>query len=169
MPGLVPYVMIMLLVYITVKTTIHGGSRESICSTVFVTFPICLCHRGQKNLVVFGKCSFGFLCQTADGWAPWFCGICCCQKLKTKTAVVWNKSEWWNLDMADFEFSHNVAEYLTVSSVGEIKGALGMKSATQPVSCLSNDWGNLFILGSAKLQTGSTACETWGRLTDKRV
>lgn len=50
MPGLVPYVMIMLLVYITVKTTIHRGSRESICSTLFVTSPICLCHKGQESL-----------------------------------------------------------------------------------------------------------------------
>lgn len=42
--------MIMLLVYITVKTTMHSASRESICSTLFATFPICLWHDGQKNL-----------------------------------------------------------------------------------------------------------------------
>lgn len=76
MPGLVPYVMIMLLVYITVKATIHGGSRESICSTVFVTFPAGLCRKGQHNLVVF----------CGAGWARRFLGICFCfcHQLKNK-------------------------------------------------------------------------------------
>lgn len=50
MPGLVPYVMIMLLVYITVKTTIHSGSRKSIYCSIFVSFLMCLCRKGQYSL-----------------------------------------------------------------------------------------------------------------------